>query len=100
MPYTVKLSESGGFAVLYSLPEHPGAIEVFWAGNELDAEMEATRLNEIEHLLRAKLGRIWTELTGELNAPPEKILDLIERWITVKRGGEFGGKGNNRSLAE
>jgi hypothetical protein len=92
MPYTVKLSESGGFALLYFFPEHPGANEVFWAGNELDAEMEATRLNEIEHLLRAKLGRILTELTGELNAPPEKILDLIERWVTVKRGGIRGAR--------
>ena len=90
MPYTVELSESGGFAVLYFLPEHPGAIEVLWAGNELDAEMEATRLNEIDRLLTAKLSRILTELTGELNAPPEKILDLIERWITAKRGGISG----------
>ena len=78
--------------MLYFFPEHPGANEVFWAGNELDAEMEATRLNEIEHLLRAKLGRILTELTGELNAPPEKILDLIERWVTVKRGGIRGAR--------
>jgi len=90
MPYTVELSESGGFAVLYFLPEHPGAIEVFWAGKKLDAEMEATRLNEIDRSLRAKLGRILTELTGELNAPPEKILDLIERWVTAKRGGIWG----------
>ena len=84
MPYTVKLGESGGFAVLYFLSEHPGAIEVFWAGNALDAETQAARLNEIEHLLRAKLDRILKELTSELNAPPEKILDLIERWITAK----------------
>jgi hypothetical protein len=90
MPYTVKLGESGGFAVLYFLPEHPGSIEVFWAGKKLDAEMEATRLNEIDRLLSAKLGRILTELTGELNAPPEKILDLIERWVTAKRGGIWG----------
>ncbi len=64
MPYTVELSESGGFAVLYFLPEHPGAIEVLWAGNKLDAEMEATRLNEIDRLLRAKLAKRG-EISGE-----------------------------------
>jgi hypothetical protein len=82
MPDSVSLSESGGFAVLYFLSEHPGPIEVFWAGNELGAEMEAARLNEIEHLLRAKLGRILTS--------PESVLDLIERWVTAKRGRIWG----------
>ena len=91
MPYRVELSESGGFGVLYFFPEHPGAIEVFWAGKKLDAEMEATRLNEIDRLLRAKLGRILTELTGELNAPHLKKYSILSKdGLPPNAGGIWG----------
>jgi hypothetical protein len=87
MPYRVKPTEQGDFAVLYYLSwDQNGTAQVFWSQDLAHAEAEAERLNQRAMIVERKLDEAFAEVTNQLKEEPGDILGLFETWLVSKRG--------------
>lgn len=86
MPYKIEQTQNGDFFVVYHFIWDDNArCEVFWSKNKAEAQAKARSLNKRAQFVEEKLDAAFAEISDELKGERERVLDLVEIWLKVKR---------------